>query len=238
MALLKMTIFSLKSFDIKDIMKPRIFMAMFNPASYKMEYAITKDTTVSPGAKTQDVPASAINPQKMTFDFLIDGTGANGDDRIVLLEVKKFEKTVMPEKKDISDFESSIGRAVSTMSAINPTEGGATSAEPINLKLELPKLLLVWGTFVFSCEIESYSVNYTLFNQLGIPLRATISATFAEVPAPKFLDDFTSSSIVETITDIGSFLSTAYTITNNAAKAADMAREMDLNSLREQVKIK
>lgn len=238
MALLKMTIFSLKSFDIIDIMKPRIFTAMFNPASYKMEYAITKDTTISPGAKTQDVPASAINPQKMTFDFLIDGTGANGDNRIVLLEVKKFEKTVMPEKKNLSDFTSSIGSAVSTISAMNPIGGGISNVDSISLRLKLPKLLLVWGTFVFPCEIESYSVNYTLFNQLGIPLRATISATFAEVPSPEFLDDFTSSSVVETITDIGSFLSTAYTITNNVTKAADMAREMDLNSLREQVKIK
>jgi len=215
MGLLKMTILSFKSFDNPmDLMKPRMFLAMFNPASYKIEYNFTKDKKETAGGDAQTAQVSAISLKKMTFDFLIDGTGANGDERIVLLEVKKFEKLVMPEKSDITAF-------------------NKTSTE----RLKMPKLLLVWGTFMFSCEIESYSVNYTLFNQLGIPLRTTISATFNEVVLPDTLSAFNDSAELDAITNVASFLSTAFTITNNVAKAVDMARDENLNSLRQNVNI-
>lgn len=216
MALLKMTILSFKSFENPmDLLKPRLFLAMFNPASYKIEYNFTKDKKETAGNAEQTAPISAVSLKKMSFDFLIDGTGANGDERIVLLEIKKFEKLVMPEKSDIASF------------------NAASTAQ-----LKLPKLLLVWGTFMFSCEIESYSVNYTLFNQLGIPLRATISATFNEVVMPEALDTFANSAELDAITNVASFLSTAFTITNNVAQAVDMARDENLNSLRQNVDIK
>ena len=215
MGLLKMTILSFKSFDNPmDLLKPRMFLAMFNPASYKIEYNFTKDKKETAGGGIQTAKVTAVSLKKMTFDFLIDGTGANGDERIVLLEIKKFEKLVMPEKSEITAFNDS-------------------SKEQLNM----PKLLLVWGTFMFSCEVESYSVNYTLFNQLGIPLRATISATFNEVVLPEALSAFNDSAELDAITNVASFLSTAFTITNNVAKAVDMARDENLNSLRQNVNI-
>ena len=226
MALLKMTILSFKSFENPtDLLKPRLFLAMFNPASYKIEYNFTKDKKIAPGSK-QTEPISAVNPKKMTFDFLIDGTGANGDliKQIVLLEINKFEKMVMPDKAEIGNF-----NALST---------NINKDTEMTVKLNLPKLLLVWGTFMFSCEIESYSVNYTLFNQLGIPLRATISATFNEVVMPEALDTFANSAELDAITNVASFLSTAFTITNNVAQAVEMARDENLNSLRQNINIK
>jgi hypothetical protein len=219
MALMKMTILSFKSFDNPmDLLKPRIFLAMFNPASYKLEYNFTKDNKETSGSNAQSAPVNAISLKKMTFDFLVDGTGANGDERIVLLETKKFEKVVMPEKDDILSF---------------------NSAKDSHLKL--PKLLLVWGTFMFSCEIENFSVNYTLFNQFGIPLRATISATFNEIiPNPKIdvLDSLGDIEAVDTISNVASFLSTAFTVTNNVTQAVNMARNENLNSLRQNISIK
>ena len=223
MGLLKMTILSFKSFDNPmDLMKPRMFLAMFNPASYKIEYNFTKDKKIAPGS-TQTEPISAVNLKKMSFDFLVDGTGANGDERIVLLEIKKFEKLVMPDKSDVNSF--------------NTLSTNTNKEKELTVKLKMPKLLLVWGTFMFSCEIESYSVNYTLFNQLGIPLRATISATFNEVVLPDTLSAFNDSAELDAITNVASFLSTAFTITNNVAKAVDMARDENLNSLRQNVNI-
>jgi hypothetical protein len=224
MALLKMTILSFKSFDNPmDLLKPSLFLAMFNPASYKIDYNFTKDKKIAPGS-SQSEPISAVNVKKMTFDFLIDGTGANGDNRVVLLEIKKFEKLVMPDKKGVSNFD---------LTTVNPD----LENEKI-VKLDLPKLLLVWGTFMFSCEIESFSVNYTLFNQLGIPLRATISATFSEKEMPGALDAFNNSTELEAVTNVASFLSTAYTITNNVAQSVELARSENLNSLRQNVDIK
>ncbi len=218
MGLMKMTILSFRSFDNPmDLLKPRIFLAMFNPTSYKLEYNFTKDEKEATGKDGQTTPITSISPKKMAFDFLIDGTCANGDERIVLLETKKFEKVVLPEKKDFSPI---------------------TDVEKVHLNL--PKLLLVWGTFMFSCEIENFAVNYTLFNQFGIPLRATISASFTElIPNPKIdiLDRFGDLEAVDTISNVASFLSTAFTVTNNVAQAVNMAREENLNSLRQNVSI-
>ncbi|MBX3257540.1 MAG: hypothetical protein KF862_25665 [Chitinophagaceae bacterium] len=218
MSLMKMTILSFKSFsNPADLLKPRIFPAMFNPASYKVEYNFTKDKKETIGNDTQSQEVVAISLRKMSFDFLVDGTGANGDQRIVLVETGKFGSVVKPEKKDLLSF-----------------NAGKDS------HLKLPRLLLVWGTFMFSCEIESYSVNYTLFNQAGIPLRATISASFNEIiPNPKIdiLDSFEPPEAVETISNVASFLSTAFTATNSVVQAVNMARTEDLNSLREHITI-
>lgn len=216
MALLKMTILSVKSFqNPADLLKPKIFLAMFNPASYKVEYNFTKDKKETSGNTEQTAPVTAVSLKKMSFDFLIDGTGANGDNRIVLLEIKKFEKLVMPDKSQIAAF-NAAGTA----------------------QLEMPKLLLVWGTFMFTCEIENYSVNYTLFNQAGIPMRATISANFNEVVLSQPLDPFANSTVLDAASNVASFLSTAFTITSSVEKAAEMARSENLNSLRQKVNVK
>lgn len=39
-------------------------------------------------------------------------------------------------------------------------------------------LILNWGTLLFKCVLTNAEVNYTLFTPSGIPLRATINATF------------------------------------------------------------
>ncbi|APR66879.1 hypothetical protein CN03_07985 [Thalassolituus oleivorans] len=41
-------------------------------------------------------------------------------------------------------------------------------------------LVLQWGTFVTTCVLKGYSINYKLFRADGTPLRAVISATFLE----------------------------------------------------------
>jgi len=220
MALLKMTMLAFKSFERPaDLMKPRMFTAMFNPASYKLEYNLTKDKKEATGDTAQNTPVTAVSLKKMAFDFLVDGTGANGDNRVVLQETKKFETMVMPEKKDMLAF----------------------NAAQADAHLKLPKLLLLWGTFLFPCEIESFSVNYTLFSQLGIPLRATISAAFNEViPGTELdvLNTFAGMEGLETVTNVASFLSSAFSATNNVARAVGMAREENLNSIRQNISLR
>ena len=41
-------------------------------------------------------------------------------------------------------------------------------------------LILNWGSLVFKCKLTSLSVNYTLFQKNGIPLRAKASVEFME----------------------------------------------------------
>lgn len=41
-------------------------------------------------------------------------------------------------------------------------------------------LIVQWGTFIRECVLQSASTTYTLFDSMGIPLRAKVSATFLE----------------------------------------------------------
>ncbi|MDH4134678.1 MAG: LysM peptidoglycan-binding domain-containing protein, partial [Gammaproteobacteria bacterium] len=48
-------------------------------------------------------------------------------------------------------------------------------------KIHRPReLLLVWGTLVLSCVLNSVSYRYTLFKPDGTPLRAIASCSFCE----------------------------------------------------------
>ncbi len=53
-------------------------------------------------------------------------------------------------------------------------------------KIHRPKFLLLnWGSFIATCVLESFSINYKLFRPNGTPLRAVLSASFREhKPAP------------------------------------------------------
>jgi hypothetical protein len=43
-----------------------------------------------------------------------------------------------------------------------------------------PYLLVQYGTFISSCNIDSSNVTYTMFDMFGLPIRAKISASFTE----------------------------------------------------------
>jgi nucleoid-associated protein YgaU len=48
-------------------------------------------------------------------------------------------------------------------------------------EIHRPRFLVVtWGSFIATCAIESFSINYKLFHPNGTPLRAVLSATFRE----------------------------------------------------------
>ncbi len=208
MPLLKMTILAFKSFENPfDLQNPSMFIAMFNPASYKVDNLFVKDDKLITGSNNNTSLITAVAPKIMSFEFLIDGTGASGEQRNVLLEVMKFERLVKFDSKD-EDTQKSF--------------------------LKLNKLLLLWGTFVFTCEIESYSVNYTLFNQLGIPLRATIAATFNENTAGSKLNIFEQileDDLEQPLNMLGT-ISNSLSLFANASKSVEMARAENLNSLR------
>ncbi len=41
-------------------------------------------------------------------------------------------------------------------------------------------LIIIWGTFIVRCVLDSMNIKYELFDRAGLPLRATISASFLE----------------------------------------------------------
>jgi hypothetical protein len=53
-----------------------------------------------------------------------------------------------------------------------------------------PHLVFVWGTLIFPCVLESVSQQFTYFNAIGMPLRATLTVTLKAYDA---LQDLLSS---------------------------------------------
>ncbi|HFA49696.1 MAG TPA: hypothetical protein ENJ95_11860 [Bacteroidetes bacterium] len=105
-------------------------------------------------------------------------------------------------------------------------------------KIHRPRFLLVtWGTFVATCVLESYSINYKLFRPDGTPLRATLSATFRE-HKPKAVKELLKNLSSPDITHAhqvkeGDHLSLlAYRVYKEPAYYFQIAQANELNTIR------
>ena len=137
------------------------FIAQFNPESY----TDTTEVELAPSAPAhgdsgQEAKFKSIKPKQWTFDLLIDGTG--------------YSPAPPP---------------VGAVDAVAPSTGLSVVGQIEQFKLvtgfsgnvHRPRyLLLVWGTLIATCVLETFSIAYKLFTPEGLPLRAVISATFKE----------------------------------------------------------
>ena len=202
-----MTILSFSSTGLKQLTDlPQMYMAMFNPNSYKTELKVNFDETQPQKAESgKRLPRfTNVGEKQFSFDFLVDGTGAAGYKRDVGLDVKSFISTVGYDKK--------VGK-----------DGGG-----------IRYLILMWGTFIQKCVIETISVNYTLFSSLGSPLRATISAGFREYndePSElmKKIDSFLGSDIAQSAMSVANLAFSAF---NAVDQTVSIAKSNDLDSIR------
>lgn len=207
MSLLKMTILSFSSTGLKQLTDlPQVYMAMFNPNSYKTELKVNFDEQQPQKAESgKRLPRfTNVGEKQFSFDFLVDGTGAAGYKRDVGLDVKSFINTVGYDKK--------VGK-----------DGGGVRY-----------LMLMWGSFLQKCVIESISINYTLFSSLGSPLRATISATFREYndePSElmKKIDSFLSSDVAQSAMSVANL---AFSVYNAVDQTVAIASANNLDSIR------
>ena len=203
-----MTILSFDKTGSKQLTAtPQIYVVMFNPTSYKLEYKVNYDTNQPDKSDGTPAIVKNVDPQSYSFDFLIDGTGAAGFKRNVLLDVESFKKTV--------GYDKSIANGIGSVRY----------------------LILLWGSMMLKCTIETISINYTLFSSAGIPLRATVSATFKESkdePADfmKGVDKFFDSNPVK---DGLSVANIAYQAFNATDQTIAIAKANDLDSIREKV---
>ncbi len=71
------------------------FIAQFNPESFSVstEFEIGPDAPAQ-GDDGEEAKFKSIKPRTFGFDFLLDGTGATGEKRDVIKEIKLFEGTV------------------------------------------------------------------------------------------------------------------------------------------------
>lgn len=137
------------------------FIAQFNPETYtdttEIELAPTEPAHGDAG---QEAKFKAVKPKTFTMDLLVDGTG--------------YSPAPPP---------------AGALDAVAPSSGLSVVAQIEQFKavtgfsgnVHRPRfLMLVWGKLAVTCVLESFAVAYKLFTPEGLPLRATISATFKE----------------------------------------------------------
>ena len=144
------------------------YTVQVNPSSYALNQLVNHSRHIGQGSSASEAVYSYTSPVTMEFEFLFDGTGA------------------IPRPSELGD----VPLVGAIASALSP-------AEPFVVMNEIDKferivydysgeaheprqLLLVWGTWTFSCVLTSVKYRFTLFKQDGAPLRAIARCTLCE----------------------------------------------------------
>lgn len=77
------------------------YSVMFNPHTIAVKLQVDRDTAQADGETSAPMTFKRIKPQDYSFEFIIDGTGANGETkREVPEEVEKFLKVIYSYQGD------------------------------------------------------------------------------------------------------------------------------------------
>jgi hypothetical protein len=125
------------------------YKLLINPAEFSHERSICYNTKRTLGQNGNPVRFSAVNPDKISFSVVFDGTGV-----------------VPPQAgtpSEVSDQIDALGNIVYTYQGDHH--------EPNHVQV-------LWGTLIFYGRLQSMSLNYTLFKSSGAPLRARAEMAF------------------------------------------------------------
>jgi Contractile injection system tube protein len=136
-----------------------------------------------------------------SFNLVIDGTGVSGP-------------KITSVKAEVDKF--------FAFSQIGAEKAGVRA---------VPFLELIWGDFYVQCQLDSVSINYTLFDPQGQPLRATLDCSFSEMDYPKAIEPTTLEAQIGL--QVGnSMLAVAAQHENGVARVVAIARKNGSDSIR------
>lgn len=138
------------------------FVVQINPPEYTdaVELEMNSDETPQ-GADGNEAKIKGIKPRSFSLDLHFEGTGA------------------LDEDGRHGGAPSSAESLLEKLDAFRETVG--FSGEVHRQRY----LHLVWGRLSVICALESYSMNFKLFDSQGNPLRGVLSATFKEHKDPE-----------------------------------------------------
>ena len=138
------------------------FIAQINPESFTVNNEVNYNKEDPAQGNTGDeLKFGSVKPRSFSFDFTLDATGAG-------------PSSTPPIPPPLT--------VVAQIKLFELTTG-------FSGKIHRPNFLVItWGTFFATCVLESYSVNYKLFDPTGVPLRAVLSAKFIEHTSKTFED--------------------------------------------------
>ena len=134
------------------------FLAMFNPETVAITEAINWRPAAASTPGAVGTPQTWINTQGRTFSIDIMLDGTGINTNGVKIPVT----------------------AQVLLFRLTTTEVNGTEHKPNHL-------ILQYGLFIVHCILTTSTVTYTMFDMLGLPIRAKISASFAEVTPTNFI---------------------------------------------------
>lgn len=151
--------------------KPKVpvgipFPVQYNPSTLNVTHSIKRDKQVKSPAGNNEQKFLNVCPRKVSLELLFDGTGASPSSMGLLANLAR--EAGIPTIGDILPVSAQVNLFLKL-------------AYQIEGKDHKPNyIMMVWGTFVMNCVLESASVNYTMFDSNGLPLRAKLSISVKE----------------------------------------------------------
>lgn len=146
-----------------QIRKGKPFYVPINPESFQRAWKPKYDTRGGQGNEGTDPRYKRSDPEMVKVDFTLDGTQS--------VEGYVYQTNRQNQYQSVSDQIKALKHTVYRMD---------------NKTHKPPKLIIFWGPdFKFPCILSDLTINYTLFDSEGNPLRAKISASFKEFVEPK-----------------------------------------------------
>ncbi len=137
------------------------FTVLLNPSEFTHEYTISYNTKKTLGQVGSDTKFSAINPDKISFSILLDGTGA--------VPRAGASDPLVPVSTQLQNLSKVVYNYV------------GDEHEPSHVRL-------LWGTLIFFGRMESMQTQYTLFKPSGEALRAKVTLKFVGFMSKKQME--------------------------------------------------
>lgn len=160
------------------------FLVLYNPTSFSESRSSKWLLEKNVNANSKEKSFRAVISSKVSFDFMFDATGASPTSKsksgaFTSVNKSKAEGATAFDASDLilatcptDSGQRHVDTAISEFFRITGTVKG-DSHQPNYLQIN-------WGAFEFRGVLESATVNYKLFNSSGLPIRATLSASFVE----------------------------------------------------------
>ncbi|WP_067067356.1 CIS tube protein [Roseateles chitosanitabidus] len=134
----------------------KTYRLMINPAEFSHTRSICYNTRRTLGQTNNATRFSAMNPDRIAFSVVFDGTG------------------VIPPRKDQPD---DVAGQLDAMCAVIYKYQGKDH-EPNHLRVG-------WGKLSFDCRLTTFNTTYTLFKSGGAPLRAKVELAMTGFATPQ-----------------------------------------------------
>lgn len=143
---------------IKNMVTSKEFKVMFNPESYTETFSNIYRTKEDVNTGMEEYVYVKTKPQDFKLKIIIDGTGVTNFNSLLFPVLKNMGKSVYDQVNEFLKL------------AWYPEEG------------QVKPLLIQWGDFSYYCFLKDVTINYTLFDRKGHPLRAELDGVFVSNP--------------------------------------------------------